>query len=88
MQQGVLIMKNHLILSSLTTICLTICSANFGYTVQAQQARTGTTVAVVDIAVVMENNTKFKSMLDSIQLEISQFDKTLEAARTQVTSMV
>ena len=37
-------MKNHLILSSLTTICLTICSANFGYTVQAQQARTGTTV--------------------------------------------
>jgi|TARA_B110000263_G_scaffold234819_1_gene232763 Skp family chaperone for outer membrane proteins len=88
MQQGVLIVKNHLLLSSLTAICLTICSANFGNTVQAQQPRSGTTVAVVDIAVVMENNTKFKSMLESIQVEINQFDKTLETARTQVTSMV
>ena len=88
MQQGVLILKNHLSLSSLIAICLTLCIANAGNTIQAQQPRTGTTVAVVDIAVVMENNTKFKSMLDSIQLEITQFDKTLETARTQVTSMV
>ena len=81
-------MKNHLLLTSLTAICLTICSTNTGKTLQAQQSGAGTTVAVVDIAVVMENNTKFKSMLDSIQLEINQFDKTLETARTQVTSMV
>lgn len=88
MQQGVLIVKNHLLLVSLTAICLAICSTNTGNTVLAQQPRTGTTVAVVDIAVVMENNTKFKSMLDSIQVEINQFDKTLETARKQVTSMV
>ena len=78
-------MKNHLTLTSLTAICLTFC---IGYTLQAQQTRAGTTVAVVDIAVVMENNTKFKSMLDSIQVEITQFDGTLETARKQVTSMV
>ena len=78
-------MKNHLTLTSLTAICLTFC---VGYTLQAQQTRAGTTVAVVDIAVVMENNTKFKSMLDSIQVEITQFDGTLETARKQVTSMV
>jgi Skp family chaperone for outer membrane proteins len=77
--------KNHLTLTSLTAICLTFC---IGYTLQAQQTRAGTTVAVVDIAVVMENNTKFKSMLDSIQVEITQFDGTLETARKQVTSMV
>jgi Skp family chaperone for outer membrane proteins len=85
MQQGVLIVKNHLLLASLTAICFTLLSSN---TVQAQQPRTGTTVAVVDIAVVMENNTKFKSMLDSIQVEINQFDVTLESARKKVTSMV
>jgi Skp family chaperone for outer membrane proteins len=77
--------KNHLTLTSLTAICLTFC---VGYTLQAQQTRAGTTVAVVDIAVVMENNTKFKSMLDAIQVEITQFDGTLETARKQVTSMV
>ncbi|MBT7256385.1 MAG: OmpH family outer membrane protein [Planctomycetaceae bacterium] len=81
-------MKNHLLLSSLTAICLTIVSSNTQNTVEAQQTPTGTTVAVVDIAVVMENNNKFKSMLDSIQAEITQFDKTLETARQQVTSMV
>jgi len=85
MQQGVLIVKNHQLLASLTAICFTVLSSDI---VQAQQPRTGTTVAVVDIAVVMENNTKFKSMLDSIQVEINQFDVTLEAARKQVTSMV
>ncbi len=88
MQQGELIVKNHLLLSSLTAICLTIVSSNTQNTVEAQQTPTGTTGAVVDIAVVMENNNKFKSMLDDIQAEITQFDKTLEAARKQVTSMV
>jgi Skp family chaperone for outer membrane proteins len=88
MQQGVLIVKNHLLLASLTAVCLTIFGSNTGNTIQAQQTRTGTTVAVVDIAVVMENNTKFKSLLDSIQVEINQFDNTLESARKQVTSLV
>lgn len=83
-----LIVKNHLIFTGLTAICLSICSSNIGNSVQAQQPGTGTTVAVVDIAVVMENNTKFKSMLESIQVEINEFDQTLETARKQVTSMV
>ena len=87
-QQGVLIVKNHLLLTTATAICLTFFIGNIGSTVQAQQARTGTTVAVVDIAVVMENNTKFKSMLASIQSEITQFDATLEVARKQVTALV
>ena len=81
-------MKNHLLLTSATSICLTFLIGNIGSCAQAQQARTGTTVAVVDIAVVMENNTKFKSMLDSIQSEITQFDATLEVARKQVTALV
>ena len=78
-------MKHHLLLAGLSAVCLTIFSGN---TVSAQQSPSGTTVAVVDIAVVMENNNKFKSMLDSIQAEITQFDKTLETARQKVTSMV
>jgi Skp family chaperone for outer membrane proteins len=80
--------KNQLLFTCITTICFFICSSNMSNTIQAQQPRAGTTVAVVDIAVVMENNTKFKSMLDSIQVEINQFDQTLESARKQVTSMV
>jgi|TARA_B110000495_G_C22979806_1_gene575852 Skp family chaperone for outer membrane proteins len=87
-QQGVLIVKNHLLLTSTIAICLTFFINHSGNTVQAQQARTGTTVAVVDIAVVMENNAKFKSMLSSIQSEITQFDGKLEVTRKEVTLLV
>jgi Skp family chaperone for outer membrane proteins len=87
-QQGVLIVKNHLLLTSTVAICLTFFISHSGHTVQAQQARTGTTVAVVDIAVVMENNAKFKSMLNTIQSEITQFDGQLEVTRKEVTALV
>ncbi|MEC7567181.1 MAG: OmpH family outer membrane protein [Planctomycetota bacterium] len=76
-------MKTQLLLLSLTTLFISLFPAD----THAQQ-RPGTTVAVVDIAVVMENNAKFKSLLDGIQGEISAFDKTLDTARKQVTGMV
>ena len=52
-------MKTQLLLLSLTTLFISLFPAD----THAQQ-RPGTTVAVVDIAVVMENNAKFKSLLD------------------------
>ena len=75
-QQGVLNVKAHFLFTAMAAVILSL----FSNSVEAQNAATGTRVVVVDIAVVMENNNKFKAKLEAIQSEIDTFDDTLDQA--------
>ena len=77
-------MKTHFLIAVMTAALLSVFSTN----VNAQNAPAGTRVVVVDIAVVMENNNKFKAKLEAIQTEIDAFDDTLDKKREEVKSKV
>ena len=64
-QQGVLNVKAHFLFTAMAAVILSL----FSNSVEAQNTAPGTRVVVVDIAVVMENNNKFKANLESIQTE-------------------
>ena len=77
-------MKTHFLLAVMTAALLSVFSPNLN----AQNSPAGTRVVVVDIAVVMENNNKFKAKLEAIQTEIDAFDDTLDNKREEVKSKV
>ena len=77
-------MKTHFLL---VAVAATMLSSFFNSAI-AQNSATGTRVVVVDIAVVMENNDKFKAKLEGIQAELDAFDKTLDAKREEVKAKV
>ena len=83
-QQGVLNVKAHFLFTAMAAVILSL----FSNSVEAQNAATGTRVVVVDIAVVMENNNKFKAKLEAIQSEIDTFDDTLDQKREEVKAKV
>ncbi len=83
-QQGVLNVKAHFLFAAMAAVMLSL----FSNSVEAQNASPGTRVVVVDIAVVMENNNKFKAKLESIQSEIDAFDDTLDKKREEVKAKV
>jgi len=83
-QQGVLNVKAHFLLAAMAAVMLPL----FSYSVEAQNTSPGTRVVVVDIAVVMENNNKFKAKLETIQTEIDAFDDTLDKKREEVKTKV
>ena len=77
-------MKTHFLLAAIAAIMLSI----FANPVTGQNTTAGTRVVVIDIAVVMENNIKFKANLESIQTEIDAFDDTLDKKREEVKTKV
>ena len=77
-------MKAHFLLAAMAAVMLPL----FSYSVEAQNTSPGTRVVVVDIAVVMENNNKFKAKLETIQTEIDAFDDTLDKKREEVKTKV
>ena len=77
-------MKTHFLLAAIAAIMLSI----FANPVTGQNTTAGTRVVVIDIAVVMENNNKFKANLESIQTEIDAFDDTLDKKREEVKTKV
>jgi len=80
----VLNVKTHFLLAVMSATFLGV----FSNSANAQNAPSGTRVVVVDIAVVMENNSKFKAKLESIQSEIDAFDDTLDQKREEVKAKV
>ena len=77
-------MKTHFLLAAIAAIMLSI----FANPVTGQNTTAGTRGVVIDIAVVMENNIKFKANLESIQTEIDAFDDTLDKKREEVKTKV
>ena len=77
-------MKTHFLMAVIAATTLSL----LGSPVTAQNTSAGTRVVVIDIAVVMENNTKFKANLESIQSEIDAFDDTLDKKREEVKAKV
>ncbi|MBA61936.1 MAG: hypothetical protein CMJ76_06165 [Planctomycetaceae bacterium] len=77
-------MKTHLLLATVVAMMFSL----FPSPSTAQNPTAGTRVVVVDIAVVMENNKKFKAKLEGIQTEIDAFDDTLDAKREEVKAKV
>ena len=77
-------MKANILFAAIAAVMLSL----FVDSVEAQNSSSGTRVVVVDIAVVMENNNKFKAKLEGIQAEIDSFDDTLDKKRDEVKAKV
>lgn len=77
-------MKTQFLFAAMAAVMLSL----FSIPANAQNSPSGTRVVVVDIAVVMEENVKFKARLDAIQAEIDAFDDTLDKKREEVKAKV